>query len=248
MTRLLDNLLDRTTMYRLVLYYLAALLVAAMVLSLLGILPHDPIALACSTLLILTSCWISNLVFSRVFEAPANRESAYITALILALILDPVSLTDTKGMGVLVFASLWATASKFILAVARKHLFNPAAFGVALLSPPADRTLTESEMFSAAGLDFEVFEAPGHSCGHVVFLCRQSQPWQLFGGDVLFRGSVGRTDLPGGSFEQLRDGIQSKLWPLPDDSVVYPGHGPVTTVGHEKQTNPFVGDQAEYPL
>src|SRR6185436_4607498 len=79
-----------------------------------------------------TSCWISNLVFSRVFEAPTNRESVYITALILALILDPVGLADTKGIGVLVFASLWATASKFILAVGRKHLFNPAAFGVAL--------------------------------------------------------------------------------------------------------------------
>jgi glyoxylase-like metal-dependent hydrolase (beta-lactamase superfamily II) len=61
------------------------------------------------------------------------------------------------------------------------------------------------------------------------------------GGDVLFRGSVGRTDLPGGSFEQLRAGIEAKLWPLRPDTVVYPGHGPVTTIGHEKRTNPFVG-------
>lgn len=132
-----------------------------------------------------------------------------------------------------------------------EKLINPelnlsAAFGVALLSPPADRTLREGERFSAAGLDFDVYEAPGHSCGHVVFLCRQSKPWQLFGGDVLFRGSVGRTDFPDGDFDELRSAIHDKLFTLPDDTIVLSGHGPETTIGHEKRTNPIVGAPAGY--
>src|SRR5205085_12369080 len=106
--------------------------------------------------------------------------------------------------------------------------------------PPADRTLHEGELLDLAGLTLEVFEIPGHSPGHIVFLLRGS-PNMVLGGDVLFRGSVCRTDLPGGSFEQLRSGIETTLWTLPPNTVVYPGHGPVTTIGHEKRTNPFVG-------
>ena len=113
-------------------------------------------------------------------------------------------------------------------------------FGVPIVSPPADRLVHEGDALELAGLKLEVFEIPGHSPGHVVFLLR-GNPNVIIAGDVLFRGSVGRTDLPGGSFEQLRAGIESKLWPLPADTIVYPGHGPVTTIGHEKRTNPFVG-------
>jgi hydroxyacylglutathione hydrolase len=132
-----------------------------------------------------------------------------------------------------------------------EKLINPelnlsAAFGVALLSPPADRRVREGERFSAAGLDFDVYEAPGHSCGHVVFLCRQSEPWRLFGGDVLFRGSVGRTDFPDGDFDALRRSIHEKLFTLPDDTIVHTGHGPDTTIGREKLSNPFVGRPAGY--
>jgi hydroxyacylglutathione hydrolase len=121
-----------------------------------------------------------------------------------------------------------------------------APFGLPIVSPPADRLVREGETIEFAGLKLEVFEIPGHSPGHVVFLLPGS-PNIVIGGDVLFRGSVGRTDLPGGSFAQLRAGIEAKLWPLPADTVVYPGHGPVTTIGHEKRTNPFVGQGAEYP-
>lgn len=121
-----------------------------------------------------------------------------------------------------------------------------AAFGVELLSPPADRTLVEGERFSAAGLEFDVYEAPGHSCGHIVLLCRESKPWRLFGGDVLFRGSIGRTDFPDGDFDALASAIHEKLFTLPDDTIVLPGHGPETTIGHEKRTNPFVGAPAGY--
>lgn len=132
MIRLVDHLLDRTTMYRVVLYYLAALLAVAIALAFLRRLPFDPVALVFSTVLITFTCWVANVVFARTFRAVANAESVYITALILALILDPVSYTDIDGIGVLVFASIWAMASKYIFAIGRKHIFNPAAFGVAL--------------------------------------------------------------------------------------------------------------------
>jgi glyoxylase-like metal-dependent hydrolase (beta-lactamase superfamily II) len=68
----------------------------------------------------------------------------------------------------------------------------------------------------------------------------------VFGGDVLFRGSIGRTDVPGGDLDQLLSGIRAKLWPLPDAAVVYPGHGPATTVGHERRTNPFLAEGASF--
>lgn len=132
MIRLIDRLLDGITMYRLALYYLVALVVAALVLGLFNIIPHDPIAIAFSTAIVFAACWATNLVFSRVYEAPANAESVYITALILALILEPVAVSDLTGIGVLVFASVWATASKFVFAIGRKHIFNPAALGAVL--------------------------------------------------------------------------------------------------------------------
>jgi hydroxyacylglutathione hydrolase len=114
-----------------------------------------------------------------------------------------------------------------------------APFGLEVLSPSADRLVREGDVIEAAGLRLEVFDVPGHSPGHVVFLLR-GEPPLLFGGDVLFRGGIGRTDFPGGSLEQLDAGIRGKVYVLPPDTVVYPGHGPVTTVGHERRTNPFV--------
>lgn len=121
-----------------------------------------------------------------------------------------------------------------------------AAFGIALISPPADRVLREGEPFAAAGMEFDVFETPGHSIGHIVLVCKQTSPWRMFGGDVLFAGSIGRTDFPDGSFERLRDAIHHKLFTLPDDTIVYPGHGLETTIGREKRSNPFVGEPAGY--
>ena len=132
MTKLIDRLLDHITMYRLVLYYLMVLVSAAFVLGFFGIVPRNPAAIAFSTALILAVCWVANWIFARVFGVPANAESVYITALILALILDPVGVTDIRGASALIFASVWAMASKFIFAVGRKHIFNPAAFGVVL--------------------------------------------------------------------------------------------------------------------
>jgi glyoxylase-like metal-dependent hydrolase (beta-lactamase superfamily II) len=114
-----------------------------------------------------------------------------------------------------------------------------APFGFPITSPPADRTVAEGDTVEAAGLTLDVLAVPGHSPGHVVFVYR-SDPPLVFGGDVLFRGSIGRTDFPGGSHALLLRGIREKLFSLPDDTVVYPGHGPVTKVGYEKRTNPFL--------
>lgn len=116
-----------------------------------------------------------------------------------------------------------------------------AQFGVGLVSPPADRTVGEGDVLEYASFRFEVFDTPGHSAGHVVFLFDQDGSKHVLGGDVLFRGGIGRTDFPDGSFSQLQESIQQKLFPLPDDTVVYPGHGPTTTIGHEREFNPFVG-------
>jgi glyoxylase-like metal-dependent hydrolase (beta-lactamase superfamily II) len=114
-----------------------------------------------------------------------------------------------------------------------------AFFGLPIVSPAADRTLAEGDHVEAAGLRFLVRELPGHSPGHIILIA-EGTPTHVFGGDVLFRGGIGRTDFPGGSTTALLDGIRDKLFTLPDDTVVYPGHGPVTTVGHEKRTNPFL--------
>jgi len=114
-----------------------------------------------------------------------------------------------------------------------------APFGMPITSPPADTLVREGDIVDAAGIRLEVFDIPGHSPGHIVFLYH-GKPCVVFGGDVLFRGSIGRYDLPNGNGELLLQGIREKLYTLPDDTLVYSGHGPVTTTGHEKQTNPFV--------
>ena len=115
-----------------------------------------------------------------------------------------------------------------------------AMFGLPLTAPPADVTVDEGDVYSAAGFDLHVLTIPGHSSGHVVYLWKDHQPQVAFVGDVIFAGSIGRTDLPDGDFEALAAGIRTKLYPLPEDTLLYSGHGPVTTVGREKRTNPFV--------
>lgn len=117
-----------------------------------------------------------------------------------------------------------------------------AAFGLPITSPAADRTVKEGDTVEAAGLVFRVLEIPGHSPGHVVYV-HEGTPTHVFGGDVLFRGGIGRYDFPGGNGRLLLDGIRRKLYTLPSDTVVYPGHGAVTTIGHEKRTNPFVSGE-----
>jgi hydroxyacylglutathione hydrolase len=117
-----------------------------------------------------------------------------------------------------------------------------AQFGMSLVSPAADRTVAHGETLELAGFSFHVREIPGHSPGSVVFYCRDANPAFVLGGDVLFAGSVGRTDLAYGDGPLLLAGIRSKLFDLPDETRVFPGHGPPTTIGRERLTNPFVGE------
>ena len=117
-------------------------------------------------------------------------------------------------------------------------------FGAGVTSPPADHLVKDGDVYEAAGLQFEILEIPGHSRGHVVYVWKGGQPWVVVGGDVLFQGSIGRTDFPDGNTDQLLSSIRSKLLVMPEDTVVLPGHGPSTTVGEERRSNPFVGDHA----
>ena len=102
----------------------------------------------------------------------------------------------------------------------------------------ADFLIDETPALEVEGMSFQVFHIPGHCPGSLCFLDRNTQI--LYGGDVLFAGSIGRTDLPGGDHDLLLQGIREKLWPLPDETTVFPGHGPATKIGIEKQTNPFL--------
>ena len=126
----IDYLLDRITMYRLVLYVLSGQISMAVILAFFNLLHFPPFALLFTTAFLVLMCWATNVVFAYVFEVPTNVESAYITALILALILDPAqSLGDLKLLG---WVAIIAMASKFIIAIGRKHIFNPAAIAVVI--------------------------------------------------------------------------------------------------------------------
>ena len=115
-----------------------------------------------------------------------------------------------------------------------------AAFGLALTSPPADRLVADGERLSEAGLDMVVRKIPGHSVGHIVYVLDGESPPLVFGGDVLFREGIGRTDFPDGDFGDLAAGIRTHLYALPPETIVFPGHGEPTTVAHERRHNPFV--------
>ncbi len=114
------------------------------------------------------------------------------------------------------------------------------SYGFQLEIEPAepDFLISATPSCNFAGADFEVLEVPGHSPGSLCFHAAADR--FLVGGDVLFAGGVGRWDLPGGDAELLFDGIRRKLFPLGDNVVVLPGHGPTTTIGEERRTNPFV--------
>src|SRR5690606_18019482 len=106
------------------------------------------------------------------------------------------------------------------------------------VSPISETSLPDSGTIQFGSHSLELIFAPGHSPGHLCFYS-ESQGF-LIGGDVLFKGSIGRTDLPGGNHGQLIRSITEKIYTLPEDTLVYPGHGSTTTVGQEKRTNPFV--------
>jgi hydroxyacylglutathione hydrolase len=120
---------------------------------------------------------------------------------------------------------------------------SAAAWGMAAdNSPPPDRELEDGDEVSFGNITLKVLHTPGHTPGGISLCTDQA----VFVGDTLFAGSIGRTDFPGGSFETIKNSIQRKLFTLGDDVKVYPGHGPATTIGVERRTNPFVGERASF--
>ena len=121
-----------------------------------------------------------------------------------------------------------------VLANAEK---SAATFGLSIRQPAAaDRLLRDADMITAGSIALKVLHTPGHTPGGI---CLWSDGI-VFAGDTLFQGSIGRTDLPGGDYAALMQSIRDKLLPLAENTIVYPGHGPATTMGEEKQLNPFI--------
>lgn len=118
------------------------------------------------------------------------------------------------------------------------RLNGSALFGVTapVVCAPAEHELHDEQMLTIAGLNIRVLHTPGHSPGSCSFVIDKI----CIGGDTLFARSIGRTDLPGGDYETLMISIQDKLFELDDDTIVYPGHGPATTIDMEKTYNPYV--------
>ena len=117
----------------------------------------------------------------------------------------------------------------------------PGLGGFPLAEPDDVRQLADGDSIPLAGLKFGVRHAPGHTRGSVVFRLNDSVD-QLWSGDVLFAGSIGRVDLPGGSMADLTRSLREVILPLPDETVVHPGHGPSTTIARERATNPYLLD------
>lgn len=118
-----------------------------------------------------------------------------------------------------------------------KHSVWPLPFTLEPLN--ADRHLHAGDRFELEGIEFDILHTPGHTEGGVCLLEKSEEV--VFVGDTLFAGSVGRTDLPGGDWGTLLTSIRTQLLSLPDNTAVYPGHGPATTIGDEKEMNPFLG-------
>lgn len=120
---------------------------------------------------------------------------------------------------------------------------SAAAWGMAADNSPApDRELQDGDEVTFGRITLKVLHTPGHTPGGISLYTDS----EVFVGDTLFAGSIGRTDFPGGSFETLKKSIQQKLFKLSDDLKVYPGHNQATTIGVEKRTNPFVGEKASF--
>jgi hydroxyacylglutathione hydrolase len=112
--------------------------------------------------------------------------------------------------------------------------------GLTFAEPDDVRVISDGELVELAGLNFQVRHAPGHTAGSVVFALAAEQADVLFSGDVLFAGSIGRTDLPGGSLAAMHRSLREVILPMDDEVIVLPGHGGQTTIGQERRTNPFL--------
>jgi hydroxyacylglutathione hydrolase len=157
-----------------------------------------------------------------------------------AILLTHAHIDHIEGVAALVSA----TGAPVYLHPADRMLYDRASdqaamFGVHFSAPPApDRELRPGETLRFGDLIFDVRFVPGHSPGHVMLYSSETNT--AFVGDVVFFGSIGRSDLPGGNFQTLMKSIREHVLTLPDETVLYSGHGPATTVGHERASNPFL--------
>ena len=201
------------------------------------------------------NCYVAHLTDRQeCIVVDPGLDPAKILHLIKDANLTPVAILNTHGhsdhiAGNEAIKARWPDCELLIgeleadkLTDADKNLSAP--FGMPLVSIPPDRTLADGEEIDVAGIKLTTRLTPGHSTGHVVFVYQEDSPATVFVGDVIFQGSVGRTDFPDGSFDQLAASIRDTLFTLPDDTVLLSGHGPPTTVGIEKQMNPYVGQNA----
>jgi glyoxylase-like metal-dependent hydrolase (beta-lactamase superfamily II) len=138
-------------------------------------------------------------------------------------------------------------ADRFMLSDPNASLGIPSStpiFGRFEWAEPSDvREIVDGEVLSLAGLDLRVDATPGHTKGSITF----TGDGEFFSGDLLFANSIGRTDLPGGSFAEIQESLARVALPLPDETVVRPGHGPDTTIGRERRFNPFLADLTDDP-
>jgi glyoxylase-like metal-dependent hydrolase (beta-lactamase superfamily II) len=185
-----------------------------------------------------SGCWIVDAGFeprqmiARVRELGLNPEALILTHCHVDHIAgaSDVKLTfPTLPIWVHEAESLWLTHPERNLSV-----FT----GQPITGPEPDRLLRDGEKLTLGSTAWEVRHTPGHSPGSISLVCQAARVALV--GDALFAGSIGRTDFPGCSFEQLESSIRKKLYTLPDDTTIYPGHGPTSTIGREKKNNPFV--------
>ena len=177
-------------------------------------------------------------------------EPGKIARTIAAQKLNPKAILVTHGhadhiAGVEALSRRWPQLDIIVGEQDAEKLTNPrlnlsADFGFPLTTPLPTRLVRDGDRLTIAGLEFLVREVPGHSTGHVIYIVSPADPPIVFVGDVIFAGSIGRTDFPDGSFEELAAGIRTKIYSLSDDTELWSGHGEPTTVGREKRTNPFV--------
>jgi hydroxyacylglutathione hydrolase len=157
-----------------------------------------------------------------------------------AILLTHAHIDHVEGLA----AMARATGAPIYMHPADRPLYDNVAqqarqFGMHIEAPPpVDHPLAHGQVLEIGDTAYAVRHVPGHSPGHVLFYVAAAG--LAFVGDIVFQGSIGRTDLPGGDYAELIGGIRESLLTLPDDTQLYPGHGPPTTVGHERVTNPFL--------
>jgi glyoxylase-like metal-dependent hydrolase (beta-lactamase superfamily II) len=167
---------------------------------------------------------------------------------------EPVAVVLTHGhadhmLGVKSLKSAYPEMQLWVGKGDAKQIRNPlknlsALFLRPMSLPPPDRLLEGGDKIEVGKINLEVIEVPGHTAGSIALYSREDSV--IFCGDTLFSEGIGRTDLPGGSHEMLLKSIKENLLNLPEDTIVYPGHGPETTVGREKKHNPFLaGEDAQ---